>query len=333
MHLNLFYEEPDEDRWMPYDRVPRRFMRRIVRGPRRPGGHERVFLNLCKGLDRLGVNYRVNDYQYALRHPDEIVGIIGKPFVLDKYAWRNPIVFGASGYSHPIDDLELPRRRPVRKVLVPGDWSKEMFAPYWGDLVEVWPTGIDTELWSPVDATAKSVDVLLYDKVHWRHDELEANLIGPVREGLRRAGRSVREIRYGHYREEEFRAALGQCRTMVFLCEHETQGIAYQQALSSGVPIYAWERGGFWQDPSYYPDRVRHAPVSSVPYWDDRCGHKFVDAVEFADGWHNFWRKASKDGFRPRELIVEQLTLERCANWYLDIIERCAIAERRRKVQ
>ena len=41
------------------------------------------------------------------------------------------------------------------------------------------------------------------------------------------------------YREEEYRAALNKCRAMVFLCEHETQGIAYQQALSCDVPIFA----------------------------------------------------------------------------------------------
>ena len=35
---------------------------------------------------------------------------------------------------------------------------------------------------------------------------------------------------------------------MVFLCEHENQDIAYQQALACGVPILAWDRGGYWQD-------------------------------------------------------------------------------------
>ena len=51
--LNLFYEEPDGDRWLPFDRYPRRIVRRIVRGRTRPGGQKRVFLNLCAGLDRL----------------------------------------------------------------------------------------------------------------------------------------------------------------------------------------------------------------------------------------------------------------------------------------
>mgnify|MGYP003341570386 FL=1 len=49
--LNIFYEEPDPDRWVPYDRYPRRLVRRLVRGPAQPGGAMRVFLNLCAGLD------------------------------------------------------------------------------------------------------------------------------------------------------------------------------------------------------------------------------------------------------------------------------------------
>ncbi|MGA8216344.1 MAG: hypothetical protein WB799_22325, partial [Candidatus Sulfotelmatobacter sp.] len=68
--LNLFYEEPDSDRWLPLDRYPRGLIRRILRGKPRPGGQTRVFLNLCAGLDKLGISYRVNDYRYIERHLD-----------------------------------------------------------------------------------------------------------------------------------------------------------------------------------------------------------------------------------------------------------------------
>ena len=114
--------------------------------------------------------------------------------------------------------------------------------------------------------------MLIYDKVRWEHERYEAGLIAPIRAALRHAGRSVEEIRYGYYEEDDFRAALSRARTMIFLCEHESQGIAYQQALSCGVPILAWDRGGPWQDPSYYPEGVVYGPVTSVPYWDARCG-------------------------------------------------------------
>ena len=54
--LNLFYEEPDPDRWFLFDRYPRQILRRLVRGKPRPGGQTRVFLNLCAGLDKLSIS-------------------------------------------------------------------------------------------------------------------------------------------------------------------------------------------------------------------------------------------------------------------------------------
>ena len=200
----------------------------------------RVFLNLCAGLDKLGIRYRVNDYRYIEEHPDELACVIGKPFVLGKIDWKNPILFGTAIYSHPIDNPELFRKLPVKKVLVPGPWSEKMYRMCW-NCVKAWPVGIDTEKWQPSHASQKRFDVLLYDKILWDHDHKAKALLDPIRAFLCAQGHSVYEIRYGFYREEEFQAALAECRTMIFLCEHETQGIAYQEALSSDVPILAWD--------------------------------------------------------------------------------------------
>jgi glycosyltransferase involved in cell wall biosynthesis len=317
--LNLFYEEPDPDRWFPGDRYPRQVVRRIVRGKPQPGGQTRVFLNLCAGLDRIGARFRINEYSYALRHPDELVCIIGKPLVLDKIDWRNPILFGASGYSEPVSDPRLLDRLRVRKVLVPGPWVEKMCKPYWGDAVEAWPVGIDTDAWKPAPPGKKTIDVLLYDKVRWNHEQYEISLIEPIRDVLRRCNRSFVEIRYGSYNEAEYRGLLDRCRTLIFLCEHETQGLAYQEALSSGLPIFAWDRGGAWQDPAFYPHRVVFEPVSSVPYWDERCGLSFADIAEFEALWHQFWDGFRATRYEPRSYITENLTLEKCARKYLAI--------------
>jgi glycosyltransferase involved in cell wall biosynthesis len=319
--LNLFFEEPDDDRWFPFDRYPRRAIRRVVRGKPRPGGQARVFLNLCAGLDKIGVRYRVNDYRYAKRNPDELACIVGKPCVLDKIEWKNPILFGAAAYAHPLDDPILFQRVPVKKILVPGLWIKEMWKPYWDGVVHAWPVGIDTDKWQPFRFENKTIDVLLYDKVRWEHDSYEASLIEPIRAALRKYGHSFTEIRYGSYREEEFHNALQKCRTMVFLCEHETQGIAYQQALSCNVPILAWDRGGYWRDPAYYPHKVKFAPVTSVPYWDERCGRKFKDAASFKVEWPQFWDEFQLRRLNPRDYITENLTLEKCAYRYMEFVK------------
>jgi hypothetical protein len=316
--LNLFYEEPDDDRWLPFDRYPRRLVRRIVRGPARPGGQRRMFMNLCAGLDRIGAAYRVNDYRHAAAHAGEIACIVGKPFVLDKRAWKNPIVFGAAVHSHPSDDPGLLARLPIRRILVPGEWMRRMCAPAWGDVVVTWPVGIDTDAWSTSGGAAG--EVLLYDKILWDRPRNEALMLEPIRAALRRRGVAFREIRYGAYREEDYRAALARSRAMIFLCEHETQGIAYQQALACGVPLLAWDRQGPWLDPAYYPHRVVYGPVTGVPYWDERCGRRFQAIEEFEGAWEAFDAAARAGRYDPRAYILDNLTLEKCARRYVEIV-------------
>jgi glycosyltransferase involved in cell wall biosynthesis len=318
--INLFYEEPENDRWLPFDRYPRRIARRLLRGRPWIGGHQLVFRNICAGLDRIGIAYRVNDYARAKHNPGAVACIVGKPCVLAKMEWKNPILFGASVFSHPSDDPRLLERLPVKKILVPCGWMKDMWKPVWDEPVAVWPVGIDVDRWQPADVVGKRYDVLIYDKLRWDRDYYEKSLIDPIRRVLRAKGHAFREIRYGFYGchgEEAFRAALAECRTMIFLCEHETQGIAYQQALSSGVPILAWDRGGYWRDPAYFPHRVQFGPVSSVPYWDDRCGRTFASIQQFDDAWGRFWDEFQSGRYRPRSYILENLTLEKCAHRYV----------------
>lgn len=317
--LNLFYAEPDDDRWLPLDRYPRRLIRRLVRGKRRPGGQERVYLNLRAGLDRLGLPYRANDYRHARRHPDELCCVLGKRHVLDRGQWQNPLMVGPCTHDHPIDDPALLTRYGVRRILVPGPWMRDMCRPAWDGLVHAWPVGIDTDQWRPDPATPKSIDVILYNKIRWDHARREADLLGPIRAELARRGLRVVEFVYGSYRPEHYAAALRAARAMVFVCEHETQGLAYQEALASDVPLLAWDHGGEWLDPSYHPHRVRYGPISSVPYWDDRCGVKFATAADFPTALDRFAASQQQPGrLAPRQYVLDHLTLEKCALAFVD---------------
>jgi hypothetical protein len=315
--LNLFYEEPDPDRWFKYDRYPRKVIRRIVRGKQAPGGVMMIAINLMKGLDKIGVPYRFNDYSYTRKHPEEIACIIGKPHLLFEKEWQNPIILGAGVYSHPIDCPDIFERYPnVKRFLVPGKWMKEMCEPFYQEKVNAWAVGIDTDYWHPYVGN-KEFDFLVYDKIRWQHPKQEIELIDPVINLLAEHQASYHFIKYGHYTHSELKAKLKASKAVIFLCEHETQGLAYQQILATNTPILAWDRGGYWQDPSYYPDKVKYQPVSSVPYWDGRCGMKFSDADDFEKKLRLFL--CGLNEFKPREFILQNLTLELCAEKYLHI--------------
>ena len=319
--LNIFYEEPDPDRFFKYDRYPRRLIRRIIRGKQRPGGVMMVALNLMKGLDKIGVPYRFNDYRYIKNHPEEIACIIGKPQVLLDKKWRNPIIFGAGIYSHPIDNQDLLETYPnVKRVLVPGEWMRKMFEPYYGDKVFSWPVGLDTNQWKPMEGE-KTSDFLIYYKIRWNHGLVQRQLVDPVLKVLDKSGLTYQFIRYGTYIHEELAEKIETSKGAIFLCEHETQGLAYQQILSTNTPILAWDSEGYWQDPYYYPERVKYSPVSSVPYWDDRCGVKFKGSNDFESALNSFIQKKEQKIFSPRQYILENLSLEKCAEAYVKIYQ------------
>jgi hypothetical protein len=318
--LNLFYEEPDPDRWLPYDRYIRKAVRRIVRGPSRPGGVMMVAFDLMRGLDKLGIPYRFNDYQHVKKNPCELIGVIGKPHLIFEKRFKNPIIFGAGVYSHPIDCPKLfEDYSNVKKMLVPGPWMEQMCKPYYKDKVISWPVGINTEVWNNDIKCNELLDFLIYDKIRWDHSTYEINLINPIIKHLQQKGLSYQIIRYGHYTHTDLKRKLSVSKAVIFLCEHETQGLAYQQILATNTPILAWNRAGYWQDPSYFPHKVKYQPVSSVPYWSERCGSKFSDFKDFPDKLLEFLDLLNSGYFFPRNYILDNLTLEKSAALYLDI--------------
>jgi hypothetical protein len=322
--INLFYEEPDPDRWLPYDRHARRLVRRLVRGPAQPGGAERAFLNLVAGLDQVGTPYRINDYRHIAANPLELACVFGKPQVLDKIPTRTPLLFGTSIYSHPSDNPGLPDQRDVRQVLVPCEWVQRMFDEVWPGIVSVFPVGIDTERWVPAPAVEKNVDVLIYDKIFWQREHYERALIGPLMAELERRRLRVETLRYGSYREADLLELSRRSRSMVYLSRHETQGIAAQQMLAAGVPLFAWDEGGLWQDPLYTPDKVRFGPVTSVPYWDDGCGVKFKADPGLVGSFDRFWRGVEGGTYAPREIMLERFTLQDRARDYVRLAAQYA---------
>jgi hypothetical protein len=316
--LNLFYDEPDPDRWFCGDRYPRRILRSLLRR-RRTGSQKQLFLSLSDGLRKLGVAYRVNDYANARAHPEELACIVGKPFLLDRMRWDNPILFGAAVFSHPLDDPQLLQRLPVRRILVPGEWTRQMFAPYYGDAVCAWPAGIDTDYWSPRADIDRDLDVLVYEKLLWPHLDDKHKILRQLNEIFARRGWKHAIVHYGGYQRPELRRLAQRSKLMVFLSRHETQGFAYQQVLSCNVPVLAYDPGGVWPDPSYYPHRVKFSPVTSVPYWDERCGERFSDWERFEDRLETTCR-LHRD-YSPRDFILQNLTLEISTRKYLDHVQ------------
>jgi hypothetical protein len=312
--------EPERDRFLPGDRWLRPAVRRIVRGRPRPGGIDKVMINLRLGLDRLGIPYEFNRGFGSLR-PDDLVGVLGRGRrCLDGYTRREPLVAGIGLMTHPSEWPTLFEDYPVACYLQHSEWTVAVYRRYFGDRCAVWPVGIDTEGWRPTVAEAeKPVDFLVYDKILWERPKHERELLDPIGASLDRLGLTHQSLRYGAYEPGDYRTALGSCKAAIFLSAHESQGIAYQEALSAGVPILAWDPGRC-QDPERFRWGDPDIPTTSVPYFDDRCGARFADFPAFELSLAVFLEGMRAGAYKPRDYILENLTVEKCSRNFVEIL-------------
>src|SRR5947209_9848365 len=249
----------------------------------------------------------------------------GYPHLLDRWTLPNPAVLGPGLIDHPNVLPDLMRDPRFKLYVVTSDWYAAMFAKVYGaDRLAPWYAGIDLAAWPDLSAHPKDVDVLLYDKIRWRRDELEPGLLDPIRRLLAGRGLRVETVRYGKYDLAEYRSLLSRSRSMFFLCEHETQGLAYQEAMASGVPILAWDPGT-WVDPQAKKHDAAPIPATSVPDFGAECGERFGDAGEFAEVFGRFWERLRT--YRPRDFVRRVLSMDGSARAYLAHLERAAKME------
>jgi glycosyltransferase involved in cell wall biosynthesis len=314
--------EPERDRWFPGDRFIRPLVRRAIRGRPRPGGIDTVVINLRLGLDRLGIPYVVN-LPFSRLRPDDRLAVLGRGrHCLAGYDRRRPFVAGIGLMTHPSEWPTLLTDYPVACYLQHSEWTAAVYRRYFGEKVAIWPVGIDTESWKPTArAGDKAIDFLIYDKIHWERPRFEADLVGPVRALLDSKGLSHMTLRYGSYSGDEFRRALGTCRALIFLSAHESQGIACEEALSSGVPVLAWNPG-LCQDPDRFKWGDPVIQTTSVPYFDERCGRTFADFGDFGRNLPPFMEDLGRGTYRPRDYILENLTLEKASGHFADILRK-----------
>jgi len=284
-------------------------------------GVRKVFLNLGKGFDLLNIPYDINLPFKKIKPGDPVIMLGEGRYALEGYDRPNPVIAGIGLMTHPTEWLDLFEQYPVATYLQHSEWARDMYAgTYPKEKLGIWPAGIDTEKWSPSTQTDKNIDFLVYSKIMWNKQETADQLRSPIIEKLQQAGFTYREITYGSYQEAEYFDLLQQCKAMIFLCEHESQGFALGEALSMNVPVLAWDQG-LWLDPNRFNwGENSVVPASSTPYFDARCGMRFKNLDEFNEKLDIFWKKANSGEFSPRDYMVENLTLKKSAQIMLDII-------------
>lgn len=272
---------------------------------------------LVKALRGQGYVVHENDFELASQHPKFPIGLVGTPKNIPKWNLPNPAILGPSLYDNPRINPSLMEDERFKYYLVTSEWFKILFDEIYGeDCVKVWYAGIPLDEWKDVSQDEKTIDVLIYNKIRWAHDAFDSYFIKKITDELDRKNLSYQFIQYGSIPHQTYKEQLSRSKAMIFLCEHETQGIAYQEALASNVPILAWNPG-WWVDPQWTMYYTEPVPASSVPYFSKDCGEEFKTIEQFPNKLDIFWEQLHM--YKPRKYVEAFLSLEGSSKVYLDL--------------
>lgn len=278
-------------------------------------GPKKVVDNLVKGLEKIGYPYVVNKrldackrlwihddlsaLQEAVHLPEEVKVVIGP----------NLVVMPRNLPS----DLEM--RRFV--YIHPSEWAKK----FWEDAgfakcpIVAWPTGIDTVEFTP--GSEPRTSVVVYFKQRFP-EELQY-----VEQELQRRGLTYRLVRYPEYREAAYKNLLREAKYVIWIGRQESQGIALEEALATGIPVLLWDvkTMGHWlateREMKFFTAEENRHFATSAEYFDETCGIRIYGEEEFASALERMeyeWRN-----FTPREYIFTHLSLEKQARDFVEI--------------
>ena len=283
-------------------------------------GFYTAFRNLRRALEQAGAEVHVNDFAHARRNPGQPIGIAGHAEVYDHVSLPNPAVFGP-GYVPPPEIIDqVARGTNIRIFTQPSEWPCQILRPKLGHRVQPMFAPIDLAAWPDLSGAAKTHDVVIYDKIRWHRNTMVPRILHRLQRHLDERNLSYTVLRYGEHPLAQFRAALKGGRTLAFLCEHETQGLACQEAMASGLPVFAWEEGRLI-DPQEAPLVPPGFVVSSVPYFAERCGMTFTEP-QMEERFDRFWN--ARNSYSPRDFVAEVLSPARAAKIYFDLLDRAA---------
>ena len=314
----LFYKEYEADKFIKYDRYLKKILRplyHLIHNKQKKSGFAVSFELMCRALIDSGYEVRINDYKTAEQNPNYPVGIVGFPLLLDNWFLPNPALLGPSLYDHPLLAPHLFNDTRFKKYVVLAPWTLDMFKPVYGDRCFSWFAGIDLKEWPDMSGEPKTYDFLIYDKIRWDYEEIRSTLLDPILRTLSEKGYSYKQLRYKMYDHKVFRRLLAGARGMIFICEHETQGLALQEAMAAGVPILAWDNG-YWADPLWKKFQSTPPVASSVPFFSSECGEKFSNVTEFESILLRFREKIAS--YQPRHYVRKKLNMKISAKIYAD---------------
>jgi hypothetical protein len=282
------------------------------------GGPSSVKRSVIDGLQKLGIPFNVNPQSITevgdVVHVLSNIDALRQAIQLKRDGRIKKLLAGPNLMVRSNEVNHLLASPEIDICIVPCDWVKNAYREDEISLknrIQSWYAGVDTDFWCPPVKKSASNNVLIYCKLNQSGYE---QFYQKVEEILRKNQWVPVRICYGSYSSEQFKQLLSKVAFSVFLSRSESQGIAYAESWSMGVPTLCWDPN----EPLWIQGKC-YWPVASCPYINPNVGAS----------WKNFDEleglvKSIKDllpAFSPREWVLQNMSDEVSAQLLLKIVQ------------
>jgi glycosyltransferase involved in cell wall biosynthesis len=180
------------------------------------------------------------------------------------------------------------------------------------------PFSVDVNQFTPSNQIDKKIDCIVYIKRRLNSD------IQYLTEQLTNKNITYKIFKYGSYNEQEYINALHECKFMISLDAHESQGFALEEAMSCNIPLLVIDAKTMYDEcddgynPTYKNLHPKKMLATSVPYWSDNCGIKIYDQDKISNAIDIMMDNYKN--FSPRDYIMNTLSdkvcMERILNYF-----------------
>lgn len=277
-------------------------------------GHYSVTRSLVEGLSIIDVDANYNP-KFLNDIADTIVVLSGASTLRQAIALKRKgrirkLLAGPNILVFPSEHDALITSSEIDICIVPSEWVRKMYVnerPILNDRCVSWAAGVDTSYWVPIAPTSRvQLSVLIFEKLY-------ENTVGSIAEYvdiLERRGCNVQIIKYGEYTREEYLLNLRNADVMVGFSYSESQGIAWAEAWSVGVPTLIWRN-------ETHKYQGKTFACSTAPYLSEETGAFFTDIADFETVFINWVN--NRERFQPRKWVMENMSDKVCAQKLLDI--------------
>lgn len=285
------------------------------------GGHSAVTRSLHRGLRNLGIDFTLNR-NFSVKKSCRLVVVLAGSETLEWALWLakktriTSLLVGPNVTTLPSELGGAFTESSIRKILVPSQWVANLYQkdmPEIAKKLAVWSAGVDEEFWNGRQASHDSrrlVRCCVYVK------NASASEISSVRQVCRSLGWKTSLIRYGAHSRRLFRKTLAKSSFLIYLGGSESQGLAFFESWSMGVPTFV--RSNYDQG---VPPRFRET-LGTIdeevycPYLTISTGAFWGNLDELRTTLVNY----SSTNFDPRAWILENATETVSARNFLTLV-------------